>query len=402
MTILVQAAWLLRERDPASADELCVKAAEFATVLADEEEQAAALAGLAAGIGEHDPVRASRLLAEAEALARNATDLSSRADALVSIALPLAGTDPARATSLAREAEALCYRIEHPYWSRQPLLYLARGLAYFEADQAVQIGRGLTDREAQVQLLADISEVIASAAARHAIGLLQPIAEAIVGETGLEAGYLKEILAHSLAKIDPAAAAEFVRAAADNEQRALLLGLVACAAAPVDPDRARELAREADSIRTGSSDFFSVSTGSEARGLSDTARMLANRDIPGADARATRLFGSTGAMSWLRPQNHVLSDIGRFLAENDADRARDLFRSVLYQPQVLSGGPDPARLAAEIVSAMVDADRDEGRRLLVELLGTPYWYAALPALGKVQPAAMAGLAGYWREWRKPA
>ena len=372
----------------------------------------AAVAGALAGAG---------LWEQAVQVARAIPVTRGRAWALAAVAGALAGTDRERALALAAEAEQAARAIPRTYERVQVLAAVAGTLAGAGLrEQAEQAARAIPATDERDRALAAVAEALAGA------GLWEQAEQ--VARAIPHAGRRAQALAAVARALAGAGlweqAAQAARAIPDTGRRARALAAVAGTLAGTDRERAQALAAEAEQAARAIPDtrgrgraLAAVDKGlaeaglreqaaraipdidERARALGALARTLAGADweraqalaaeaeqaaraIPDMGRRARALGALAGALAgaglWEQAEQaaRAIPDMGR--------RARAL--AVVVEAEVAAYLDKSAALAS--ISAREKADggkllRARARRLVVDLLGSQYWYLAIRSLGKL-------------------
>ena len=201
--------------------------------LAEEEDKAIMLSGLAQALVGSDPDRAERT-------AMTFAGERQRAVVLAAIANSLAGTDPQRANRLADEAERTTSAITNGLRKVWALAALVEALAGTDPDRAERIAMAIIDEHHKSIVLAGLVEGLAGTDADRAERTAMAINDKSYKSQALAA------LAKSLAGNDPDRAERTAMTITDERQRAVALAAIAKSLAGTDPHRAERLADEAE------------------------------------------------------------------------------------------------------------------------------------------------------------
>lgn len=218
------------------------------------EPLVAALVGIAERIQDSNPKEARGLLEDALVESERVLDTYERARAVNAIVIVMATVDHERAVSIARG-------IEDPYLQGDALRFLAVTAASADAEEAVSLAEGIEPRFVRVQALIAVGAEVAEDDPEKAVSIFeQALSEA--GE--LEDTYPLRLLASAWAPLDPEKALEIADRVEDDADRAQALTDIAVAMQATDPEEAGlifEGAREtAQSVKSDDDPFAAATT----------------------------------------------------------------------------------------------------------------------------------------------
>ncbi|HXJ64442.1 MAG TPA: hypothetical protein VNN79_11865 [Actinomycetota bacterium] len=401
---LVDVAEQLASTDPDRAETL-------ARSISDPRGRSRALASVAERVAPNDPDRARTIVDAAQQSAASIEDADDRSWAVTRAAdvarfAEVLGADSDRVESLAESIEDLARRSE-------ALAGHAKHIATTDPLSALDVAGSIPLLEVRLEALVDVVERIAAGDPRRAEALTQSI-----GSPEIRVLLMVAVIEHIAeddtdgAKAIGETAERIARSIEDPAVGALLVANVAASIAVADPDR---MAAIADSIE----DPFLLAEVAKRVVGSDPDRA---HDMAESAARSAELM----AQSLDAPMRRalVLAALAEQLATVDSDRARalaesawDVARSIAERPtwmlddmvqvagSLAIADPDRARTVASLIEVpevraealaniaerIAAGDPRRATNMVCAGLLSDEWTTFLPAMGLVDPTAVAGL-----------
>lgn len=239
----------------------------------------------------------------AEALARCLPDIEQQAVAMAEVAAAVSVSQPDRMRDVARRGEALARSLTNEDARDRVLVDLAVGTAASDAETAVGIAESIEDRSRRAEALTSVATAVAPGDPERALVVARSITDSRHRNIAL-AGVLGAIAAD-----DPDEAVRLAEAVNDPLGRAEALTRIAVAIAGADPDRAEELARSiANPVLRN-----------------DALRTLAVAIAPRVPRRAEVLARST---TGAEERSEALARVAVAMAPTDYSRAKTIARSI--------------------------------------------------------------------------
>ncbi|MFI7602922.1 hypothetical protein [Actinoplanes sp. NPDC049681] len=305
----------------------------------------------------------------AEALARCLPDVEQQAVAMAEVAAAVSVSQPDRMRGVARRGEALARSLTNEDVRERVLVDLAVGTAASDVETAVSTAQSIQDASRRIEALTGIATAVAHTDRERALVVARSVTDsrhraiALAGVMGVIAGD------------DPDEAVRLAEAVNDPLGRAEALGRIAVALAPTDPDRAEELVRSiGDPLLRN-----------------DAVRALAVAIAPRVPRRAEMLARST---TGAEERSEALARVAVAMATTDHSRATTIARSIphpRWRAEGMAALSVVSERRPAIATESADVDNAPGTReprRHVEALT-----AAAAALVPVDPGSARILAG---------